>query len=319
MRPTARPQSAFRSPLNDILGTEVNVRILRVLSESDAPVSAAALARETKLQRSSVHRALKTLEETGIVTLVGAAPGGRMTLSERSPLARPIRVLFLAERARYDDLLSGLTRLAGAINPPPVAVWIQGPITRGLDRPGDPVMVCLLGGPRTVGESAEQFRNAVKRLERKVDVTVEVRGMTTADLDALPPGEAEELGEAALVFGIPPSGLGQRRPVAGKVRGIRSHSDHEARSLERAQRIADALRRDPALVARSRRYVERRLKEASPGERRELAEWKRILESASPARLRKILTDPGERGTRLRQTLPFLGILPDDDHGRKRS
>ena len=34
MRPTAKLQSALRTPLNDILGTEANVRILRVLADN---------------------------------------------------------------------------------------------------------------------------------------------------------------------------------------------------------------------------------------------------------------------------------------------
>jgi hypothetical protein len=52
---------------------------------------------------------------------------------------------------------------------------------------------------------------------------------------------------------------------------------------------------------------------ASPQERHELDEWAHSLRTASPGRLRRLLVDPGERATRLRQTLPFLGILSPEE------
>jgi hypothetical protein len=48
---------------------------------------------------------------------------------------------------------------------------------------------------------------------------------------------------------------------------------------------------------------------ASLAEQRELREWDRVLQTMSLARLRRFLTDRGERATRLRQTLPFLDAL----------
>jgi hypothetical protein len=40
-----------------------------------------------------------------------------------------------------------------------------------------------------------------------------------------------------------------------------------------------------------------------------LVEWRQILRTQSPTRIRKLLVDPGERATRLRQTLPFLDAI----------
>jgi hypothetical protein len=97
------------------------------------------------------------------------------------------------------------------------------------------------------------------------------------------------------------------------------HGDHDARSLALGKKIADRLVRDPSLIARARARIQDRWNKASARERKELDEWKRILDTATPARLRKILSDSGERGTRLRQTLPFLGVIPDDDSNRGRS
>ena len=318
MRPTTQPQSGIRMPLNGILGTEANVRILRALAASAAPISAAELARRAQLQRSSVHRALKTLAGLGIVSFVGTAPHLQVSLADRSALTEPIRALFGAEQSRYADLLAGLKRASTRIDPPPTAVWVEGSVARGVDRPGDAAIVCVVGSPRDVDDGAETLREAIQSLERKLDITIEVRSKTLADLEAMSSDLDDELQHAVPVFGIPPMGLLKRYRGDWEKRDIRMHGDHDARSLALGKRIADRLARDPSLVARARTRVQNRWSKASGRERKELAEWRRILDSATPARLRKILSDPGERGTRLRQTLPFLGVASDDDLSRKR-
>ena len=98
-------------------------------------------------------------------------------------------------------------------------------------------------------------------------------------------------------------------------RNIRMHGDHDSRSLALGKWIADRLAQDPSLVARARKQIQDWWSSASGRERKELEEWRRILDTATPARLRKILSDPGERGTRLRQTLPFLGVVEKDLSG----
>jgi DNA-binding transcriptional ArsR family regulator len=318
VRPTTQPQSGIRMPLNGILGTEANVRILRALAESTAPISAAELARRAQLQRSSVHRALRTLAGLGIVSFVGTAPHLQVSLADRSPLTEPIRALFGAEHSRYEELLAGLKRAATRIDPPPTAVWVEGGVARGVDQPGDAVIVCVLGSPRDVDDGAEALREAIQSLERKLDVTIEVRSRTLADLEARSNDLDDEFQHAIPVFGIPPMGLLKRYRGDWEKRNIHMHGDHDARSLALGKRIADRLARDPSLVARARTHIQDRWSKASGRERKELDEWRRILDTATPARLRKILSDPGERGTRLRQTLPFLGVVSDDDSNRRR-
>jgi len=203
MRPTSQPQSALRAPLNHILSTEANVRVLRVLADLRTPINPPELARRAQLQRSSVHRALKALEETGVVKFIGTIPHSQVALSEHSPMAQAIRELFALERASFEDLVKGVRKIAGTLRPPPIAVWIEGPVARGTDRPGDQVVIGVVDGPRTLSDTCETIRLAAERVERKLDVTIEVRGRTLADIDTMPRSAAAELETAIPVHGVP--------------------------------------------------------------------------------------------------------------------
>jgi DNA-binding MarR family transcriptional regulator len=307
MRPTARPQSAFRTPLNRILGTEVNVRVLRELSDASSPIAPAELARRTRLERSSVHRALQGLEGRGIIEFT--EPPKRVALRSDSALGKALEALFCVERERYSKLIAGLRRISATLTPPPISVWIQGPVALGVDEPADPVIVGMIDNARSLAATSETMRKKLERLEKKLDVTIEVRGMTLTDMDIMPARARAAVKGAIPLAGVPPEGLLKRSQRRLGDRNLRVHGDHDARAHLLGEQIAEALDRDPSLVVRARAYVEDRWQQASVRERKELEEWRRILRSSSPARLRTLLTDPGERATRLRQSLPFIGLL----------
>lgn len=303
MRPTANPQSALRMPLNQILGTEANVRVLRVLADRRIPISAAELSRQTLLQRSTVSRTLKQLDQLGVVHFTGVAPQSQAALRDRGMLAKAIRQLFEQERARFDALLTGLQDAASKLRV--ISAWLGGSIGLGIDHPGDPVPIFVLDNPDVVALNAQILRQSLERLERKLDVTFDVNEVTMADLGTSV--GAEQLEGTTYLAGVPPIGLLESVTTTKRNarRRIATHSVHDAAALDRGRRIADAIRRDPSIIDQARAYVANRLRVASRGEKRELDEWRRILNS-SPSSIRKLLTDPGPRATRLRQTLPFI-------------
>lgn len=311
MRPTAHPQSAIRTPLNQLLGTEANVRVLRVLSDLTTAIAAPEVARRAQLQRSSVHRTLRALEDGGVVEFIGSGSRVQVALRDLSPLAKGIRQLFQVERAHVESLVEGLRKSADALAQKPIAIWIEGPVAQGVDRRNDPVIVTVVDGPRTLADVCEALRRALQRLEKRLDVTIEVRGRTLGEIDTLSPREAAALEDSIPLLGVPAAGLLARHQSLSRIRNIRVHADHDAGARLLGEEVAEALKRDPSLVQRARAYVERRWRDASPAERKELDEWRRILRSTSPTRLRRILTDSGQRSTRLRQTLPFLGVLSE--------
>ncbi len=308
MRPTTHPQSGFRAPLNHVLGTEANVRILRVLALAGTPLGQGELARRASLQPAGVRRVVASLARLGIIEAVGAGPRQQVRWRDEYPLAPLLRGLFKAETERVERLLNRLRHAAEALTPRPDAMWIEGSFAAGQDRPGDPLLIGVLARSGEAERIGELLRKDPAELERAEDVTIEFRVRSRADLIALPRAEQDALARAIPVYGLPPGSV-FGEPAASTSRQTRTHAEQDTRALALARAVATKLAKDPGLIQLARDRIARRLSEASPQEQAELREWDHVLRTMSQARLHAFLTDPGERATRLRQTLPFLGML----------
>lgn len=90
---------------------------------------------------------------------------------------------------------------------------------------------------------------------------------------------------------------------------MRSHQEIDARSLELHRVVAAKVRRDPALLDRVRRTLERW---RDPGDRSRsepyLAEWDRLLALGLEPVLAAAVEE-SERAAALRQCSPFAGVL----------
>jgi hypothetical protein len=323
MRPPVQHQSALRTPLNEVFGTEGAVRLLRALALARAPKSVGVLVRQTRLGRSATRRAVDALLDTGLVDVHGEGRARHYTLRQAHPLAPAIMALFEAEQRRAEAVLEGIQRVVEELTPPPIAVWLEGAVAAETDRPGEPLIIRVVDSERGLRATLDRIRQGMEPLEEAFDVTIEVTGATRADLashrESIRTWEAQ-LRSARSIAGVPPTAFLPHPPgsastqAADRVAGrIRTHADLDERSLVVAAAVAERLRRDPTLVARAREFVERRLRDASPQERHDLHEWEQLLRTASPERLRRLLVDRSERATRLRQTLPFLGVLEPEE------
>ena len=314
MRPPAKPQSARRYPLNAMLGTEANVRLLRVLfATGGEPLGAGELARRAALGRTSIYKALRHLEQAGIVSHVGTGGQRQIRVREEHPLALVLHTLFEGEASAFDRLLDALRQAAAKV-PDAVAVWIEGPIATGTDAPDEPVTCVVLGTPDALPRLTVGLRDALAPIERAFDVTVSIHGATRAELAMRSGAGVRALRDAILLAGTPPAAFHpSTRAQAGKRRHVGTHGDLDAQAVALGAALATLIRRDPGLVDRAGRDIERRLRRASPRERRELEEWAQLLSTATPNRLRALLVDPGERMTRLRQSMPFMSVLAADE------
>ena len=297
----------MRSPLNLILGTEANVRLLRVLTVLGTPMSQADAAKSAGLNPSGAGRSLAALEEIGIVEYVGAEGRKLVSLRGAHPLANAIRDLFAAERSWFESLVARMQEVAKQLPGPPKAVWIEGPVVTGDDTIADAIGLGVLAMAKELPEVMAALEGPIDRWSDDLDVTVEPRGLTMADLEALSGPEMDRLQMVVPLLGPPPLVLAGRWKVVTVKR--RTHADLDAEALRRSGDVVERLKADPGLVARALVALRARISVASGGEKKELREWERILTSMSLPRLRRFLVDPGERATRLRQTLPFDWVM----------
>ncbi len=309
MRPTKQPDSIISAPLNRILRTEASVRVLRVLSLTQHPLSPSEVAARARLDPSGVRRALRELANQGIVEAVGAGATQPVRIRMAHPFARALRSLFRAEASRAAAILKQVRSAARAVAPAPRAVWMIHPLPSGGEGGMETLQVGVLASAAEVDAASRMLRRELREVERGEDLPVEVRGYTAADLAALSPTEQKALSHAVPVVGLPPESH-----VAAE-RGTRrstppgSHAELDERALVLGRALGKRILRDPTLIERAQAYLGEYLKSAPPGERKEMEEWAAILDAMPPARLQKFLVDKGQRATRLRQSLPFLGAL----------
>jgi DNA-binding transcriptional ArsR family regulator len=304
-------QSALRAPLNKVLGTETHVRIIRALDNIGVPIGIADLARHIEMDKAGVWRAASVLKELGVVESVGVGAQQSLQLRKQYPLNRPLATMFRAERTRFEKFIEALADVAKTLEPSPKSMWIEGPVATGHDQPGDPVVVGLLGTSSDVGRLAETFSRKTMKIQRRFDIAIEVRSLTSADLAVLDTQAIQSLADVILLLGPPPSAFSLNRAVVEDIRGLLPtlHKDREDQSFLLARAVSERILRDPTIVRRASAYLKRRLAVASPREAKELQEWQRVFQTYSISGLRKLLVDNSERGIRLRQSSPFLAAL----------
>lgn len=306
--------------IDEILGKESHVRILRVLTDYDHPLPPVELAHETRLDLSGVLRSLESLAEIGIVRAIGVGRGRVMQFDTTHYFAPVLQHLFDAERQRRRDLLDELQRAVQSVTPSPRAAWIEGQHAVGHDTVRDPLRVGVLVHVRDRHAIADVLVERLRDIEHRFGITIDLILRTRADLATLSPEQIDELGKVLPLHGVPPIHLADADlptsagEEADAPEGLRprTHEELDRASRLSAEGVARALRRDPRVIERAKRWLAHRLPQASDAERHELREWEHIL-TMPPHRISAFLLDPGERATRLRQTSPFESTVLSRD------
>ncbi len=322
--------SALRTPLNDILSSRGHILIIRQLIEINGPTSHSELIKRSNLSRQGVYDVVNRLVETGILDYVGSGRQQQLILRKEHPLTYAIVQLFKSEKERYDSLINELqeviknddsyaqgmefvnkiskSKTLEGIVQRAMSVWIFGEVAKGEDDYGNPVQIAALGTVKSIDSVTENLRNRLYQLEteKKFDVTIEIRGITKADLETRP----EFTKDIILLFGVDPrtylnNGLGK------KTQTFEKHSDLDARTLADANLWVKLLKKYPEIISRTINHLEKLINRTTSGEKKELQEWNHILKSMSYYRLKKFMESDSERSVRLRQSLPFWEVLND--------
>ena len=293
MRPIATAQDALRYPLNQILGKEAQVRILRVLSEAgEQPLGAAQIARRACLSAPGARTALAPLALTGFVIRTGGKRDSRYALNRDVPLVEALVELFRVESGQRERLVSKLRSVANQVSPLAISLWLEPP-----SQLGEALVVGVLHDTRVLSRYLRELRSLITPVEQEFEMTIEIRGFTRADLPVMLPDEWVLLG------GVPPTLDSDR---SGKPP---THKDYDRRSARMAEAVAGLLRSDPTLIERAREYVGRLLDRDQGMATPDLEEWNQVLQSYSLPRLLRFLTAESPRAVRLRQSSPLIAVL----------
>lgn len=104
-------------------------------------------------------------------------------------------------------------------------------------------------------------------------------------------------------------------PITSISAGALKHRIIEARSLAMHCLAAQKIMTEPALLVEVRRTLDTWRERYGKDTPRALEEWAAILCRPWP-QIAAIITDPGERSTRLRQSTPFAGVLSAGERKR---
>lgn len=308
MRPTATTPSALEQPLNSLLGTEANVRILRVLARTAVPLGKSEVARRAELNDSGVRRALGGLMRFGIVESVS---GGVQTVALRREhyLADVLRELFEAEHHSYQRVVDALRRASREVSPPPLSVWVEG--VADYDAGAGTLALTVVVEANRTAAAAKQLTDGIQHLRREFELRVSPRVLTRADVSAgVGPSDGADL---ILLLGPHPGDLASDRGGSEPTgRTAAGHARHDTRQLRLGTALAERLLDDPELIERAIRSLAAKVTPDTPATDPG-REWLDILEHESPAAVRRLLVDPGETATRLRQSLPFAEVLSDSE------
>ena len=304
MRPIASEQNSLRNPLNELLGTEALVRLLRVLaSEVDGPLTTSDAAALAGLTIPGAHKALKRLLKSGIVVRVGGGRRHQYELRRSDALVIALLKLFQSEKDRYAALISAIKEEIEKVAPYAHSAWIQ-------EFPGefgDPMIIGILHETKHLANYCYLLRKKLHQIEQDFDLTIEVNGYTKADLPEL------ETNKVTLLYGFLPFPDKHSRDAFAN---LANHAERDQRMLELSGRLADAIEQDNSLVRRAKEHVQRLLKKDQGLATQDIEEWRDILETYSIRRLSRFLTATSERANRLRQSNPIFAILNAEERRR---
>lgn len=298
MRPPRIQHSSLRYPLDVLLGSPAQVRLIRVLVHDVAgPVSVTDAARMAGLSTTGARKALETLERHGIATRVGTGRAQKYGPKEGNPYSSLLRQLFEQEQQEHDDLIQQLRQ---AITMPEVRdAWINdmsGESGHALD-------LSVVAETSAVSWIGPELRTRVIEVEKRFDLIIELAVFTRADSPPIPE-------DAVVLWGVGDLTKNDRSP------GVQTHAESEERSLRMSRAIAELIRTDPALARRALQYTNRLLQEGQGTANSDIGEWRQLLETYSPERLRDILVSRSSRAERLRRSSPFFAVLTPDERNR---
>ena len=189
MRRPSSPQSTLRYPLNAILASEGNVRVVRELFRHGGELSAPAIASRVGLTAKHVRQVAGSLVALTLVEEVGQGRYLLYRLRRAHALYTPLDTLFRAESERFEGMLRAIRNSVVHGGEKVRALWLYGSAARGDDRPGSDVDLALVAEEDVLHGIVEQVRARLRASGEVLGLGFSVVGLTPADVLRLSAGD----------------------------------------------------------------------------------------------------------------------------------
>ena len=179
------PLSFVRHPLDAILGSVANVRVMRVLLAHGGALSVSRVAGDTSLTPNGARGALHALERAGAIEALGAGRSRLFRAFRGNPVVAALEGLFAAEAARADSILAEVA--AATADDAILAAWVYGSVARGTDTPDSDLDVAIILDlpPCEAGAVADAVRERLQKSGEAVGFSPSVIALFPADLGRL--------------------------------------------------------------------------------------------------------------------------------------
>ncbi len=298
MRPPKIQRSNLRYPLDGVFGTPAMVRLIRVLVyDVNGPVGITEAAKMAGLTPAGTRKSMVILERLGVAIRVGTGRAQKFAPAKGNPYLPAFRELFTLEQNQHEELLQELRDVVGI--PEIRDAWLRDLTAE----PANDVELIVVAEARSITWVGPELRMRLASIEKRFNLLIELSVFTRADSPQVP-------NNAIILWGSAASNDIDRSP------GIHTHAESEERSLRMARAIAELIKSDPSLIQRAIHYTNRLLHEGQGTANSDIGEWRQLLETYSPERLRKLLVSNSSRAERLRRSSPFFAILTPEERDR---
>ena len=154
--------SAIRYPLNELLGSQAALRIMRILVMHSGALSAPQINTWTSVNRTSIYAVLDQLESYGLVEIYGSDRSRVFKFVSEHPLAEGLRALFKTEEGLLMQVQAALTNALMAYGSSVLSAWIYGSVARGTDTPGSDVDVAIVADRNLYTDIDSSINDAIR-------------------------------------------------------------------------------------------------------------------------------------------------------------
>jgi hypothetical protein len=242
-----------------------------------------------------------------VATGSGSGRGTRFSFSREGALAREVAHLFKVEQDRGTALTRSLRRTLRSLSDPPQLAWVKDFLAGWPDR--HEVGVFHEDGCSPVLQ--KELEQGLRMVEAEFEIALEVKDFSGEGVASV------DWSKAMVLRGTPPGfeklgtteGESAENPLCG-------NGKLNPKSPEFSGALAALLAENLSVLRRARENVQGKLKAGANGDRPELWEWHKILDTFSLPKLLHFLESDSPRAERLRECSPFPAVLSEEERTR---